>query len=86
MSKVCFHWKCEEGFIKGVTAGNYNAGIHNKSCAIAALKLIKQYPELSLNQSLLWKKVLEKLYNKVEKSHNNQMDVVLSLLKKDFIK
>lgn len=68
---------CEDGLVKGIPTGQYSKskGSKNKNYALNAVKILKQYPELSNDKNSLWIKVLKgKLI-----THNNQMDVVIAL-------
>ena len=72
---------CAEGFIKGIPPGNYTRSEKNKEYAIRALEVLKENPELSFDQRTLWRAVAG-----VDKSHNQQMDIVTSLWNNRLIK
>ncbi len=73
--KGAFLGLCEEGYITGVKKGNYTNSKLNKQYAIDAveyLRINKSYP-ISAND--LWLKIVK------NKKHNEQMSVVLALIK-----
>jgi hypothetical protein len=66
---------CESGAVLGIPEGNYSRSQKNKTYALKALALIKAEPGLSLDEQVLWARVME---GEV-KVPNHQMDVVSSL-------
>jgi hypothetical protein len=72
---------CEEGLVRGVSAGSYTRSEKNKRYAVDAIKLLKKEPELARSESVLWSRVL----CGENKAPNAQMDVVISLWREDFI-
>jgi len=66
---------CEEGLVKGIPKGHYTNSEKNKGYAVEAVSLLKSNPGLSQDANLLWAAILKG----IEKKHNSQMDVVLSL-------
>ncbi|MBM4306311.1 MAG: hypothetical protein FJ123_06185 [Deltaproteobacteria bacterium] len=79
--KTTYLGLCEDGLIKGVPPGKYTRSSKNKCYAVDAVKLLKQEPTLADDQEMLWSKVVKG----EKKKPNNQMDVVISLWKKDLI-
>lgn len=77
--KNAFLGLCEKGMIRGIKGGSYNAGQKNKKYAIKAVKILRKQPELSEDKKALWAEVSDK-------SHEDQMDVVISLWNKKLIK
>lgn len=73
--KDTFLGLCENGLIKNVLSGNYTKSKKNKLYAIRAIKFLKDKPELAKNATALWQEVMG---NEI-KSHNCQMEVVISL-------
>ena len=77
--KVCpraaFLGLCESGAVLGIPDGSYSRSQKNKTYALKALALIKEEPELSRDEQVLWARVME---GEV-KVPNHQMDVVSSL-------
>lgn len=71
---------CEEGLIQGIPAGSYKASWENKAYAVRAVSLLTEGTE-HRSTSALWRAVT----NGAEKTHNNQMDVVLALWNNDLI-
>ncbi len=75
---------CEEGLVRGIEQ-KHDSNKHeskNKDYGIKAVQLLKHNSDLASNKNELWKRVLEG----EEKSHNAQMDVVLSLWNNHLIK
>lgn len=81
--KVCprstFLGLCEEGLVRGITRGKYTTSLKSKSYGIQAAKLLVKDSTLSQSPLTLWKAI------NVQKSHNSQMDVVITLWKNDLI-
>ena len=73
--KGAFLGLCEEGLIEGIEPGIYTRSQKNKKYAIRAVAILKQCPSLSSNPDRLWSDVLDG----EPKTHNSQMDVVVSL-------
>ena len=75
--KTAFLGLCEAGYVKGVPKGKYNkvSNSHNKCYAVKAVKLLQLQDLESIKSKRLWELVMAG----VVKSHNAQMDVVLSL-------
>ena len=74
--KGAFLGLCEEGLVEGVACGNYTNSVLNKGYAVTAVHLLRTKPELEENTSELWREVAGS-----GKTHNNQMTVVLALLR-----
>jgi hypothetical protein len=73
--KGAFLGLCEDGLIKGIPKGTYCNSIKNKGYAIRAVSILKGNPNHHLDSKALWSITL----GGIEKKHNSQMDVVLSL-------
>ena len=71
---------CEEGVVKGIPVGRYTSSKDNKAYAVRAAELLREGKQ-SWSTSSLWQAVTDD----PEKTHNNQMDVVLALRKNDLI-
>ena len=71
---------CEEGLVKGIPAGQYNAAKDHKAYALQAAALLAEGTR-SWSTSALWQAVT----NDPEKKHSSQMDVVLALWKNGLI-
>jgi len=71
---------CEEGLVKGIPAGQYNASKDHKAYALQAAALLAEGTR-SWSTSALWQAVT----NDPEKKHSSQMDVVLALWKNGLI-
>jgi hypothetical protein len=67
---------CEEGLVKGVTAGHYTKSRDNKDYAVRAAKLLISGTR-TWSKTSLWLAVTKG----AEKVHNSQMDVVIALWK-----
>jgi hypothetical protein len=76
--KGAFLGLCEDGFVKGVQRGAYTKSKLNKRYAIKAVEVLKSHPG-SHYPKVLWQDVLNRLGSDVNKKHNSQMEVVLSL-------
>lgn len=72
---------CEEGLVKGIPCGKYTISKKNKAYAIKAVQLLNIDPLLAQSPYELWHKILNGDY----KSHNYQMDVVISLWNNNLI-
>ncbi|CAM4503993.1 hypothetical protein FHS16_004560 [Paenibacillus endophyticus] len=82
--KNAFLGLCEAGLIRGINEGrcSENSGSQkNKNYAIEAVEILRSRPELVDDKHGLWRVVM----NGVKKSHNSQMDVVLSLWNNNLI-
>ncbi len=73
--KGAFLGLCESGMLKGTSIGNYTNSSENKLYAVRAARALKKNPELAYSRELLWDKIS---YGK-SVSHNDQLDVVISL-------
>ncbi len=71
---------CETGKLKGVDPGNYTSSLKNKNYALQAINLLIETPELATNKIMLW----HRIPGCENKTHNSQMDVVISLLNSSF--
>lgn len=71
----------ETGIVKGIKSGVYTSAKQNKEYAIKALELLSDNPSLSKESKILWTKI----QGGIKKSHNSQMDVVLTLWTQGFI-
>lgn len=77
---------CEAGKVRGVSSGKYTRSLKNKDYAVEALNMLKANPSLvSLGELGLWRKVMISLGEPVDKVHNQQMDVVLTLFQNGLI-
>lgn len=72
---------CETGKVTGIKSGVYTSAKQNKEYAIKALELLSDDPSLSNDSKTLWTKI----QGEMKKSHNSQMDVVLTLWTEGFI-
>ncbi|ANY68766.1 hypothetical protein BBD42_21570 [Paenibacillus sp. BIHB 4019] len=82
--KNAFLGLCEEGLVQGIKPGSYaerSTSQKNKNYAVKAVQILRDKPELVDDKLGLWREVM----NGVEKSHNYQMDVVLSLWNNNLI-
>lgn len=70
---------CEEGLVRGISPGKYTESRDNKGYALQGLALLKRDPSFTKSPSALWKAV------GINKSHNSQMDVVISGSVKIFV-
>ena len=78
---------CEEGMIKNVPMGNYTDSTCNKRYAVEAVKLLRSCPSLvAESRKDLWEKVLENSCKGKRIGQDGQLDVVLVLWNKGFIK
>ncbi|MFT6072227.1 MAG: hypothetical protein ACJARD_001283 [Alphaproteobacteria bacterium] len=82
--KDAFLGLCENGKVKNIPAKAYTESVSNKGYALKALSLINENPALADDKNALWALVILDSDN-TEKKHNAQMDVVISLFKKDFL-
>lgn len=79
--KSAFLGLCEDGFVKGVPAGNYTRGKLNKSYAVKAVSILKANRDSNINSKELWELVMDG----ESKTPNSQMDVVLALKESDLL-
>ena len=70
---------CQEGLVRDIPARDYTASIKSKSYAICAVDILKLKPHLTQNTGVLWREVLKRQAEDLEKTHNQQMDVVVAL-------
>jgi hypothetical protein len=70
---------CEEGVIKGMSAGKYTRSDLNKKYGITAIKILARSKSNEFTPINLWKEVLKELNADLQKKHNSQMNVVLAL-------
>ena len=70
---------CEEGIIAGVPKGIYTDSELNKGYALEALRILRE-TNYTPTRDALWNQIV-----KVNKAHNGQMDVVLSLWESGYI-
>lgn len=82
--KNSFLGLCSEGKIKGIPGGNYTRSKENKLYALKAVELL-QKSKKQVSEKALWLKVLEATDEDMDKIHNQQMDVVLSLWNQSLI-
>jgi hypothetical protein len=71
---------CEEGLVKGISAGSYTKPSRNKEYAVRAVTLLTGQTE-KLSRSALWQAVT----NDAGKEENGQIDIVLALWNKGLI-
>ena len=89
--KATFLGICTAGHVLGIPEIHYSSSIRNRIYGETAIKLLKAFPSLvSLRPTDLWNLVTSilKTYPKVKiaKKHNHQMDVILGLWKRGYIK
>lgn len=90
MNKSCpreaFLGLCDAGMLNGITSQNItHPDSPNKNYATTAVELLIEDPSIAeQGKSTLWEKVLENLGTTI--THNQQMDVVLSLWDEGYIK
>ena len=73
--------------IKNVLMGDYTDSPCNKRYAVEAVKLLRSYPSLvAESRRELWEKVLENSCKGKRIGQDGQLDVVLALWNKGFIK
>jgi hypothetical protein len=65
---------CEDGLVKGIPGGCYTRSKKNKAYAVRAVRVLKETPKSTYDPSELWSEVIGS-----RKTHNGQMNVVLSL-------
>ncbi|WP_080848248.1 DUF6979 family protein [Cytobacillus gottheilii] len=82
--KNAFLGLCEEGFIEAIPQGNYNfkKTSKNKEYANRAVNIIRENKSMIDDRRNLWKEVT----NDNKKSHNGQLDVVIALIEKKYIR
>jgi len=80
--KGAFLGLCEFGMIKNIPIGSYTGSTENKLYAVRAVRALRKNPELTYNEELLW----EQVSSGKSISHNEQLDVVLSLWNENLIK
>jgi len=80
--KGAFLGLCEEGLINGIPSGKYTRSHKNKSYAVKAVSILKNNPRKNFTEETLWIEVIGNEY----KAYNQQMDVVIALWKKGYIK
>jgi len=78
--RAVFLYLCQEGKISGVPRGEYTTGVKNGKYAIKALRLIKEDASWADNKTKLWTQVAGS-----DRSHNQQLDVLLALFDKGYI-
>lgn len=71
---------CEEGLIKGIPKGNYTNSRKNKEYALKAVEILTENPNLANNPKALWLEAVGE-----PKTHNGQMDVIVTLWKNGYI-
>ena len=70
---------CEEGIIKGVPKGNYTGSVRNKGYALKAVEILHLCIDApTVNE--LWTQIAPDI------NHSGQMDVVLSLWEKGYLR
>jgi hypothetical protein len=78
---------CEDGLVRGVPHGSYTTSRENKRYAVTAVRLLKTNPRYaSISEKDLWLKVLKKLKLPINKAHNNQMDIVVTMYRNGLIR
>lgn len=73
--KSSFLGLAEEGIIQGIPSGNYTRSENNKRYALEALRILEQNNSYVNNRNELWLKACKSEF----KTHNGQIDVVISL-------
>lgn len=58
---------------------------NNGQYAITAVNALRTHPELATSKRHLWINVLQSLKFEIDKKHNGQMDVIVSLWQKNYI-
>lgn len=80
--RCAFLGLCEDGLVVGIPAGSYTRSRDNKGYALKAVECLSVNPRLSdAGPDVLWKKVIAGQ----KKTHNSQMDVVITLWKNGLI-
>ena len=78
---------CEEGMIKNVPPGNYTDSTCNKRYAVEAVRVLRSCPSVvTQSRRDLWEKVPENSCEGKRIGQDGQLDVVLALWNKEFIK
>jgi len=80
--KGAFLGLCEEGLINGIPSGRYTRSHKNKSYAVKAVQMLKNNPTKHYTEKTLWNEVI----GHKDKAYNQQMDVVITLWEKGYIK
>ncbi|MEJ8476865.1 DUF6979 family protein [Roseibium algae] len=80
--KIAFLALCQMGNVRDVAAGNYTTSEKNKRYMECALTELRLDPELSNNAHALWVRAV----GHDKKSHNAQMDVLISLFLENLIR
>ena len=84
--KNAFLGLCAAGMVKGVASGKFTRSRKNKKYAVKAADMLKVNSSLvSLGEKGLWQKVMKSFGEPVDKVHNQQMDVVLTLFQNKLI-
>lgn len=74
-----------EGLIVGISSGKYTDSEDNKRYALAGVALLRERPGLCDEpRVMMWRCIMHKEENE-NKTHNNQMDVVVGLWKNGYI-
>ena len=72
--------------MQGVGAGNFTRSRKNKKYAMKAADMLKAKSSLTtLGEIGLWQRVLKAVGEPVDKVHNQQMDVVITLFQNGLI-
>jgi hypothetical protein len=80
--KSAFLGLCSDGYVRGISSGNYTRSRDNKRYAIKAADMLKTNPSLiTLGEVDLWRRVMKAVGKPVNKTHNQQMEVVLELFR-----
>lgn len=71
---------CSAGYVRGGASGNFTPSRKKKKYALKAADMLKANSSLtSLGDIGLWQKVMKAVGEPVDKVHNQQMDVVITL-------
>ena len=80
---------CAAGLLNSTSINDYDAeeAINSKNgkYAMVAVDLLRAQPQLAKSKQTLWVKVLNSFGDDLEKQHNGQMDVVISLWEYGYI-
>lgn len=84
--KNAFLGLCEAGKVREIKSGKYTRSRKNKKYAVKAADMLKANSSIvRLGEMGLWRKVMKSLGEALDKVHNQQMDVVLTLFQKGLI-
>jgi hypothetical protein len=82
--KNTFIGLCDAGLLKDIAGKNTCTSVE-KEYAKKAVELLREDEQLKENKTELWRQVLKSLGCNIDKHHDSQMDVVVSLFNKGLI-